>query len=507
MRAELLRELGESEAMTGLPSAIEHLTQACERAEDDEGRARALLALGRALAVAGRHAEALERLDEAAALAGGATRAQAHADAVRARHVRSGAARRAARRPGRRRREAGAVARGVLSALRGDPRENVLAQAGRALGEDDAGRRTHGSAALFGIGFALRAGDDLARAERVTTGALDRAGDLGAVMTFAGLSLSRAATRWAQGRLADALADAEQAVDAQRYGWRELLPFAHGVRLGVLVDRGELDAAAAAAAAYDPAPHAGSALLAPWHDSLGRLAMGQRRESDALAHFEAWGESVAGIDNPACFAGWRSALVYPLVSLGRLEEARERAREELELARAFGRRGRSRSRCAPPPTPRRARTSTRRSPCSRRRSRSSPARTARLEQCRVALHLGVVLRRGRRRAEAGRALGDALELARECEARLVEERVLAELEVAGTRMQRAARRGADALSPSERRVVGLAIDGLSNRQIAEALFVTRKAVEWHLGNAYRKLDVRSRGELAGAVGEDRRGEG
>ena len=87
------------------------------------------------------------------------------------------------------------------------------------------------------------------------------------------------------------------------------------MRLGVLVDRGELDVAAAAAAAYDPSAHAGSALLAPWHDSLGRLAMGERRESDALAHFEAWGETVAGIDNPACFAGWRSASVYPLVSL------------------------------------------------------------------------------------------------------------------------------------------------------------------------------------------------
>ena len=106
-----------------------------------------------------------------------------------------------------------------------------------------------------------------------------------------------------------------------------------------------------------------------------------------------------------------------------------------------------------------------------------------------------MLRRARRRTDAGRVLGDALELARACGARLVEERVLEELEVAGTRMQRAARRGADALSPSERRVVALAIEGLSNRQIAEALFVTRKAVEWHLGNAYRKLDVRSRHEL------------
>ena len=128
------------------------------------------------------------------------------------------------------------------------------------------------------------------------------------------------------------------------------------------------------------------------------------------------------------------------------------------------------------------------------------ASEARLEHCRALLELGTILRRAGRRSEAGRALGEAVELARACGARLLQERADAELEVAGTRVQRAARRGADALSPSERRVVGLAIEGLSNRQIAEALFVTRKAVEWHLGNAYRKLDVRSRGELAGALG-------
>jgi len=103
------------------------------------------------------------------------------------------------------------------------------------------------------------------------------------------------------------------------------------------------------------------------------------------------------------------------------------------------------------------------------------------------------------RLERSRALGEALEIARACGARLVEERATEELEVAGTRVQRAALRGAGALSPSERRVVGLAVEGLTNRQIAEALFVTRKAVEWHLGNAYRKLDVRSRHELAAAL--------
>ena len=522
-RGELLRELGESEAMTGLPNAIEHLTQAHDGAADAPQRARALLALGRALAVAGRHGEALERLDDAARAGDGAVAAQAESEAlviglfdpVRRATLLAGVADLAAGRTGGEApapvRRAVSAARCVLGAMRGDACDEVLAQAHVALGDEErpatAGEDPYGAdgpAALFGIGVALRAGDDLLRSDRAMSAALDRAGDSGSVMAFASLSLSRAATRWAQGRLADALADAERAVDAQRYGWRELLPFAHGVRLGVLVDRGELDVAAAAAAAYDPSPHAGSALLAPWHDSLGRLALGERRERDALAHFRAWGDAVAGIDNPACFAGWRSASVYALVSLERLEQAREHAELELALARAFG-------------APRAISIALRAAAYAEARVDIDAAialleeagaiiegSAARLERCRVALHLGVVLRRARQRAQAGKALGEALELARECEARLIEERVLAELEVAGTRLQRAARRGADALSPSERRVVGLAIDGLSNRQIAEALFVTRKAVEWHLGNAYRKLDVRSRQELAGALGGDGR---
>ena len=50
-------------------------------------------------------------------------------------------------------------------------------------------------------------------------------------------------------------------------------------------------------------------------------------------------------------------------------------------------------------------------------------------------------------------------------------------------------------TPSERRVVDLAAAGRTNRQIANELFVTAKAVEWHLGNAYRKLDIRGRAQL------------
>jgi len=57
------------------------------------------------------------------------------------------------------------------------------------------------------------------------------------------------------------------------------------------------------------------------------------------------------------------------------------------------------------------------------------------------------------------------------------------------------------LTASERRVADLAADGQSNRDIAQTLYVTPKTVEVHLRNAYRKLSIASRRELAGALAE------
>ena len=61
--------------------------------------------------------------------------------------------------------------------------------------------------------------------------------------------------------------------------------------------------------------------------------------------------------------------------------------------------------------------------------------------------------------------------------------------------------GPDALTPSEARIVRMAADGMGNRDIAQALFLTVRTVENHLGSAYRKLGIGSRDELRRAVGD------
>ena len=49
----------------------------------------------------------------------------------------------------------------------------------------------------------------------------------------------------------------------------------------------------------------------------------------------------------------------------------------------------------------------------------------------------------------------------------------------------------------------MATEGFSNREIAQALFVTRKTVEKHLGAAYAKLGISTREELSAKLGEPR----
>jgi DNA-binding CsgD family transcriptional regulator len=121
---------------------------------------------------------------------------------------------------------------------------------------------------------------------------------------------------------------------------------------------------------------------------------------------------------------------------------------------------------------------------------------ARLELARTHVELGAALRRANRRVDARTELARGLDLARHCGAESLIARAGEELRAAGARPRRQAVTGADALTASERRVAELAADGLSNREVAQALFVTTKTVETHLGHVYRKLDVTGREALA-----------
>jgi len=123
----------------------------------------------------------------------------------------------------------------------------------------------------------------------------------------------------------------------------------------------------------------------------------------------------------------------------------------------------------------------------------------RLELARSSVELGAALRRSGERAEARDHLAAGLEIARSCGALPLAERAHEELRAAGTRLRKVVRTGVEALTPSEARVARLAAAGMSNREIAQELFVTAKTVEFHLGQTYRKLEVASRTELESAL--------
>jgi DNA-binding CsgD family transcriptional regulator len=83
-------------------------------------------------------------------------------------------------------------------------------------------------------------------------------------------------------------------------------------------------------------------------------------------------------------------------------------------------------------------------------------------------------------------------------------RAQSELLATGARPRRIAMSGVTALTASERRVADMAAGGPTNREIAQALFVTPRTVEVHLSSVYRKLRIRSRSQLAAALAEPSR---
>jgi DNA-binding CsgD family transcriptional regulator len=127
---------------------------------------------------------------------------------------------------------------------------------------------------------------------------------------------------------------------------------------------------------------------------------------------------------------------------------------------------------------------------------------AQLELARSLAELGAALRRAGRRADAREPLRRALDLAHRCGGERVAQQAHADLLATGARPRRALLSGPSSLTASERRVADMAAQGLSNREVAQALFVSLRTVETHLTHAFQKLGIESRAQLAGALDQE-----
>ena len=111
---------------------------------------------------------------------------------------------------------------------------------------------------------------------------------------------------------------------------------------------------------------------------------------------------------------------------------------------------------------------------------------------------GTLLRRAKRGADARAMLGESLAIFEDLGARLWAERTHREIARLGGRARQTA-----ALTPTEQQVAELVATGKSNHEVAQALHVSPKTVEWNLSKVYKKLRVSSRTELAAKLANPR----
>jgi DNA-binding CsgD family transcriptional regulator len=273
------------------------------------------------------------------------------------------------------------------------------------------------------------------------------------------------------------------------------LSYVHGLLCSTLLEQGRIDEAGKALYELDPPTGVSDGALL-WRSGEIELLLAREEWDPALAAAQEHARLCDWRVNPA-FAQTLSFQARALCGLGRDDEAVKAIDLALERAEAWG---------APGTVGRvlRVRGEIRGEEGVEDLKNAvalledSPLR---LELAKALVSLGATLRRGRAGEDAREPLRRAYELAEVCGAAELAGRARGELYASGARPRGSALKGPDALTPSERRVTDLAVEGLTNKEIAQELYVTPKTVEVHLSNAYRKLEIGSRRELAGALGE------
>jgi len=342
----------------------------------------------------------------------------------------------------------------------------------------------------------LAVGDRLDAAEQGADEILAEARERGAALTVATVSAHRAFIDVRRGDLIAAEADAHAAIDLAS----DLLGSEFVMVMAV-------PAAVLAGLNRDATPDSLRRLIdrAGVRDDTELPASSQLRYASGVLRAAAGNHEAAidelrrcaldhpmlGGENPAVVP-WRSAAALSLAELGRHDEARDLAADELRRAQSFG---------APRAIGIALRADALVGTTAKRSDRLAEAlevlapSPARLEHALVLLDLGATLRAAGHRTAARQPLLDALALAVRCGDLTLERRAKTELAAIGVRPRTSDHSGAYSLTPSERRVAELAATGGTNRQIAQTLFVTEKTVETHLGRAFRKLSISSRRQL------------
>ncbi|SFS65679.1 regulatory protein, luxR family [Saccharopolyspora flava] len=208
----------------------------------------------------------------------------------------------------------------------------------------------------------------------------------------------------------------------------------------------------------------------------------------------------AGILNPV-FVPWRTDAAILLAGLGRRSEAADLLDQDGEAAQRWGT-ARARGRHLM------ARGAVTEDPVLAVDSLTEAVEVlsgspAWLDEARAHHRLGEALLRTEDARGARKHLRRCVDLATLCGAKPIADSARTLLVTAGGRVGQPLRSPVDLLTGSERRVATMAAAGASNRAIAEALFVTLRTVETHLTNAYRKLRVSKRADLAAVLGGSR----
>ena len=506
-QGELLLELAGVEANLGAPTVIAHLREALAFLRDPGRVAEVSLALGHQLYWAGDEEEGVAVLERAldehanldlelrhrlqAELVVNATRLPSQYE--RARELLAGLDLSVEEGPGARVLLSGQAYHETAA---GGDAERAAATALAALTamSDEERARNYTAGA-----YALLRTDRLEEGVRLLDATIADAQRRGAVFHFSSLSMTRAIFQYARGMLNDAEADARAALETlpRRNVW--FVGTANGWLAQILVERGAIDEAAGLLDAVEPTVASDAFSRSPLLRARALVEAARGNHRAALAGALELGAALAafGHTNPAAsYPAWRSLAAVEHHALGEPREAIALAQEEVQLARAWG---------APVTLGRALRIlgliEAGESGIERIREAvallsDSPAQ---LEHAYALANLGATLRRANQRAEARDHLRQALELAQRAGATLLAEHAHEELIATGARPRRVELSGAASLTPSERRIAAMAAEGMSNREIAQALFVTLRTVEMHLSNVFRKLGVSSRTQLAAAL--------